>query len=131
ELDTEDILATREIPWEIYSTARLIHDLELQLLRRYDDKKGGVRGSWGPGSPSTSTSTSSALSSRLSSSTSLHRWRLLCGEVRCEFVRVSFCVFGLVLSVIKGTRDLICSALTCTGGVDTSCRMDTSMFRQC
>lgn len=37
-LSTPTILRTRDIPWDIYMTARLISDRELQLLRRYDKK---------------------------------------------------------------------------------------------
>lgn len=35
---TEGLLRLKEIPWEIYQTARLISDKDLQLLRRYDKK---------------------------------------------------------------------------------------------
>lgn len=35
---TQQLLRTREIPWDIYMTARLITDRDLQLLRRYDKK---------------------------------------------------------------------------------------------
>ena len=35
---TEGLLRSKEIPWEIYQTARLISDKDLQLLRRYDKK---------------------------------------------------------------------------------------------
>lgn len=35
---TEGLLRSKEIPWEIYQTARLITDKDLQLLRRYDKK---------------------------------------------------------------------------------------------
>ena len=115
ELDTEGILATREIPWEIYSTARLVNDLELHLLRRYDNKK--VGGSWEPGSPSTS----SRSSSRLPSSSSLHRWRLLCGEVRAfvsDYVagfRVGpGCVLIVLVSAFPSVFHVL-SVLTCSG----------------
>jgi V-type H+-transporting ATPase subunit H len=35
---SEHILRTKEIPWDIYMTARLISDHDLQLLRRYDKR---------------------------------------------------------------------------------------------
>lgn len=35
---TEGLLRAKEIPWEIYQTARLISDKDLQMLRRYDKK---------------------------------------------------------------------------------------------
>lgn len=35
---TQHMLMTKEIPWDIYMTARLISDRDLQLLRRYDKK---------------------------------------------------------------------------------------------
>ena len=35
---TQHLLRTKEIPWDIYMTARLISDRDLQLLRRYDKK---------------------------------------------------------------------------------------------
>lgn len=35
---TQELLRTKEIPWDIYMTARLISDHELQLLRRYDKR---------------------------------------------------------------------------------------------
>ena len=38
-LTVATILRTRDIPWDIYMTARLISDRELQLLRRYDKKE--------------------------------------------------------------------------------------------
>ncbi|KFM25396.1 putative V-type proton ATPase subunit H [Auxenochlorella protothecoides] len=38
-LNTPTILRTRDIPWDIYMTARLISDRELQFLRRYDKKE--------------------------------------------------------------------------------------------
>lgn len=126
ELDTEEILATREIPWEIYSTARLINDLELHLLRRYDNKRGGPRGSWGSGSPSTS----ARLSSRLPSSSSLHRWRLLCGEVRCVCLLPCHWVGqrGMRRPSVHRAYALPNVYVWC---VDTMCRMGTSIFRQC
>ena len=37
-LTTSELLRSKEIPWEIYQTARLISDRDLQLLRRYDKK---------------------------------------------------------------------------------------------
>lgn len=36
---TEHLLRTKEIPWDIYMTARLISDHDLQLLRRYDKRE--------------------------------------------------------------------------------------------
>jgi V-type H+-transporting ATPase subunit H len=35
---TAQLLRTKEIPWDIYMTARLISDTDLQLLRRYDKR---------------------------------------------------------------------------------------------
>lgn len=35
---TQELLRTKEIPWDIYMTARLISDHDLQLLRRYDKR---------------------------------------------------------------------------------------------
>ncbi|KAL4551785.1 hypothetical protein Ndes2526B_g06049 [Nannochloris sp. 'desiccata'] len=35
---TQFLLRTKEIPWDIYMTARLISDHDLQLLRRYDKR---------------------------------------------------------------------------------------------
>jgi V-type H+-transporting ATPase subunit H len=35
---TQILLRTKEIPWDIYMTARLISDHDLQLLRRYDKR---------------------------------------------------------------------------------------------
>jgi len=35
---TRELLRTKEIPWDIYMTARLISDRDLQLLRRYDKR---------------------------------------------------------------------------------------------
>ncbi|KDD73222.1 hypothetical protein H632_c2410p0, partial [Helicosporidium sp. ATCC 50920] len=40
---TASILRTRDIPWDIYMTARLISDKDLQLLRRYDNKNPGTQ----------------------------------------------------------------------------------------
>jgi V-type H+-transporting ATPase subunit H len=37
-MTTESVLRSKEIPWEIYQTARLITDRDLQLLRRFDKK---------------------------------------------------------------------------------------------
>ena len=42
-LTTEGILRTRDIPWDIYMTARLISERDLQLLRRYDKKDADLR----------------------------------------------------------------------------------------
>lgn len=65
-LNTPTILRTRDIPWDIYMTARLISDRELQFLRRYDKKEptyqtkllkearnlgGGAQGPAAPGRP--------------------------------------------------------------------------------
>ena len=38
EPTTESLLRSREIPWDIYMTARLISDRDLALLRRYDKR---------------------------------------------------------------------------------------------
>ncbi len=35
---TTQLLRTKEIPWDIYMSARLITDSDLQLLRRYDKR---------------------------------------------------------------------------------------------
>ena len=35
---TQQLLRSKEIPWDIYMTARLISDVDLQLLRRYDKR---------------------------------------------------------------------------------------------
>jgi V-type H+-transporting ATPase subunit H len=40
---TEHLLRTKEIPWDIYMTARLISDQDLQLLRRYDKRDAAQR----------------------------------------------------------------------------------------
>lgn len=38
-LTTEQILKTREVPWESFTSLRLISDRDVQLIRKYDKRK--------------------------------------------------------------------------------------------
>ena len=39
ELSTEQILKTHEVPWESFTSLRLISDRDAQLIRKYDKRK--------------------------------------------------------------------------------------------
>lgn len=39
DLTTEQILKTREVPWESFTSLRLISDRDVQLIRKYDKRK--------------------------------------------------------------------------------------------
>ena len=39
ELSTDQILKTHEVPWESFTSLRLISDRDAQLIRKYDKRK--------------------------------------------------------------------------------------------
>lgn len=39
DLTTEQVLRNREVPWESFTSLRLISDRDVQLIRKYDKRK--------------------------------------------------------------------------------------------